>query len=90
MNIVCYQSSRTDIVPPFTSQTSAIFRPDFNGSSCFSGREQSRTPKKLQIDNFEVQYNRSGLSERQKNLHNYSEQQKVSKNRKTAEPVGAL
>ena len=63
---------------------------DFHGSSCFSGREQSRTPKWLQIDNFEVQYNRSGLSERKKNLHNYSEQQKVSKNRKTAEPVGAL
>ena len=26
----------------------------------------------------------------QKNLHNYSEQQKVSKNRKTAETTGAL
>ena len=30
------------------------------------------------------------LSERQKNWHSYSEQQKVSKTRKTAEPVGAL
>ena len=26
MNVICYQSSRTDIVPPFTSQLSAIFR----------------------------------------------------------------
>ena len=34
--------------------------------SCFSGREQSRT---LQIDYFEVQHNRSGLSERKKNIY---------------------
>ena len=94
MNVVCYQSSRVGTVPPLTSHTLHHIGADFHGSqwdlhvSAVVNRAERRKSSKSTTwkSNKTVKVCRSAKN----NWHSYSEQQKVSKNRKTAEPVGAL
>ena len=91
MNVVCYHSSRIGMVPPLTSQTlrhiSFQTSMDLHLSVVVNRAERPNSSKSTILESNKTV--KVCLSAK-KNCHSDSEQQKVSKNRKTAEPVDAL